>query len=98
MDEDDRGCLVLVLAVPSALLTLVAAYFCWTALTIRPSGPWDDDAYAGVTLSCVTTIGAAVPAAAVWLLPPVRRVVRWWWLLPPVLLGAVAAVRWAAGG
>ncbi|MBV1950162.1 hypothetical protein [Streptomyces sp. BV129] len=98
MDEDDRGCVVLVLAVPSALLTLVAAYFCWTALTIRPSGPWDDDAYAGIVLSCVTAVGAAVTAAAVWLLPPVRRVMPWWWLLPPVLLGAVAAVRWAAGG
>ncbi|MFF3147274.1 hypothetical protein ACFVRU_37525, partial [Streptomyces sp. NPDC057927] len=72
--DNDRGCLRLVLAVPLILLTLVAAYFCWTALTIRPSGPWDDDAYAGIVLSCVLTIGAAGAVAVLWLLPSVRRV------------------------
>lgn len=56
--DDDRGCLRLVLAVPLTLLTLIAAYFCWTALTITPSGTWDDDAYAGIVLSCVLTIAA----------------------------------------
>jgi hypothetical protein len=95
--DDDRGCLLLVLAVPLALLTLIAAYFCWTALSIRPSGPWDEDAYAGIVLSCVLTIGAAAAAAAVWALPPVRRVMRWWWVGPALLLGVVAAVRWATG-
>ncbi|MGW2424463.1 hypothetical protein ACWC0C_35375 [Streptomyces sp. NPDC001709] len=95
--DDDRGCLLLVLAVPLALLTLIAAYFCWTALTIRPSGSWDHDAYAGIVLSCVLTIGAAAAAAAMWALPPVRRVMRWWWMGPALLLGGVAAVRWAAG-
>ncbi|MFI8347204.1 hypothetical protein [Streptomyces sp. NPDC085596] len=98
VDTDDRGCLVMVLAVPVVLLTLVAGYFCWTALTIRPSGAWDDDACAGIVLSCVMTIGAAVTAGAVWVLPPVRRVMGWWWVLPALLLGAVAAVRWATGG
>ncbi|WP_371648556.1 hypothetical protein [Streptomyces mirabilis] len=39
------------LAVPLTLLTLIAAYFCWMALTIGPSGSWDDDAYAGFVLS-----------------------------------------------
>ncbi|MEU5533953.1 hypothetical protein [Streptomyces sp. NPDC020362] len=95
--DDDRGCLRLVLAVPLILLTLVAAYFCWTALIIRPSGPWDDDAYAGVVLSCVLTIGAAGAAAALWVLPPVRRVMQWW-AGPAVLLGVVAGVRWVMGG
>ncbi|MGA5321360.1 hypothetical protein ACPCIU_13060 [Streptomyces seoulensis] len=35
---DDRHWLATVYAVPVVLLTLVSAYFCWTALTIRPSG------------------------------------------------------------
>ncbi len=39
--DDDRGCLRPVLAVPLLPLTVIAADFCWTALTIRPSGPWD---------------------------------------------------------
>ena len=95
--DDDRGCLRLVLAVPLILLTLIAAYFCWTALTIRPSGPWDDDAYAGIVLSCVLTIGAAGAAAVLWVLPPVRRVMRWWWVGPALVLGVVAAVRWVMG-
>jgi hypothetical protein len=67
--DDDRGCLRLVLAVPLVLLTFTAAYFCWTALTIRPGGPWDDDAYAGIDLSCLLTIGAAGAATALWVLP-----------------------------
>ncbi|MFC9638646.1 hypothetical protein ACFTZF_08880 [Streptomyces mirabilis] len=96
--DNDRGCLRLVLAVPLILLTLVAAYFCWTALTIRPSGPWDDDAYAGIVLSCVLTIGAAGAVAVLWLLPSVRRVMRWWWVGPAVLLGVIAVIRWVTGG
>ncbi|MFJ5302789.1 hypothetical protein [Streptomyces sp. NPDC088350] len=79
------------------LLTLVAAYFCWTALTIRPLGSWDNDAYAGIVLSCVLTIGAAGAAAMLWLLPPVRRVLRWWWVSPAVLLGVIAVIRWVTG-
>ncbi|MGW1541541.1 hypothetical protein ACWCPM_15125 [Streptomyces sp. NPDC002309] len=96
--DDDRGCLRLVLAVPLILLTLIAAYFCWTALTIQPSGPWDDDAYAGIVLSCVLTIGAAGAAAVLWVLPPVRRVMRWLWAGPALLFGVVATVRWVMGG
>ncbi|MFF2379196.1 hypothetical protein [Streptomyces sp. NPDC058108] len=96
--DNDRGCLRPVLAVPLILLTLVAAYFCWTALTIRPSGPWDDDAYAGIVLSCVLTIGAAGAAAVLWLLPSVRRTMGWWWVVPAVVLGVIAAVRWGTGG
>lgn len=98
LPNDDRGCLRLVLAVPLTLLTLVAAYFCWTALTIRPSGSWDDDAYAGIVLSCILTIGAAGAAAVLWLLPPVRRIMGWWWVGPAVLLGVIAVIRWATGG
>ncbi|MFD7605223.1 hypothetical protein ACFWAN_32930 [Streptomyces mirabilis] len=95
--DNDRGCLRLVLAVPLILLTLVAAYFCWTALTIRPSGPWDDDAYAGIVLSCVLTIGAAGAVAVLWLLPSVRRIMGWWWVSPAVLLGVIAVIRWVTG-
>ncbi|MER5904041.1 hypothetical protein ABT150_28715 [Streptomyces mirabilis] len=96
--DNDRGCLRLVLAVPLTLLTLVAAYSCWTALTIRPSGPWDDDAHAGIVLSCVLTIGAAGAVAVLWLLPSVRRIMGWWWVSPAVLLGVIAAIRWVTGG
>ncbi|GHF08291.1 hypothetical protein GCM10017776_27170 [Streptomyces griseoluteus] len=70
--DDDRW-LATVFAVPLALLTLVSAYFCWTALTVRPSGAWDDDAYAGIVLACVMSargrrgggggVGGAVGAA-----------------------------------
>ncbi|MET7285421.1 hypothetical protein [Streptomyces sp. NPDC005573] len=96
--DDERGCLRVVLAVPLVLLTLMAGYFCWTALTITPSGTWDDDAYAGIVLSCVVTLAAAGAAGALWLVPSVRRAVPWWWVFPAVLLGAVAGVRWAVGG
>ncbi|MEU2909113.1 hypothetical protein ACWCQ0_06575 [Streptomyces massasporeus] len=96
--DDGRGCLRVVLAVPLILLTLVAAYFCWTALTITPSGTWDDDAYAGIVLSCVVTIAAALVAAALWLVPSVRRAMPWWWIFPPLLSAVVAAARWAVGG
>ncbi len=73
------------------------AYFCWTALTITPSGTWDDDGYAGIVLSCVcvVTIAAAGAAAALWLVPSVRRAMPW---LPALLLGVVAGARWAVGG
>ncbi|MFF7594432.1 hypothetical protein [Streptomyces mirabilis] len=96
--DEYRGCLRLVVAVPLTLLTLIAAYFCWMALTISPSGSWDDDAYAGIVLSCVLTIGAAGAATGLWLLAPVRRVMGWGWVLPALSLGAVAAVRWGMGG
>ncbi|GAA3150594.1 hypothetical protein [Streptomyces echinatus] len=95
---DDRGCLRLVLAVPLALLTAVAVYSCWTALTIRPSGPWDDDAYAGIVLACASSIAAAGGTVVLRLLPGVRRVLPWSWTLPALLLGTVAAMRWAASG
>lgn len=96
--DDDRGCLRLVLAVPLTLLTLIAALCCWAALTMRPSGPWDDEAYAAIVLACVLTIGAAGAAMGLWLLPSVRRVMSWWWIVPALLLGAVAGVRWAVSG
>ncbi|MET7515141.1 hypothetical protein ABZS88_17060 [Streptomyces sp. NPDC005480] len=97
-DRDDRGCLRLVLAVPLTVLTLIAAYFCWTALTIRPSGSWDDAAYGGIVLSCVVTLAATASAAALWVLPSVRRVMGWGWIVPAVAFGVTASVRWAVGG
>ncbi|MFF7971552.1 hypothetical protein [Streptomyces sp. NPDC007905] len=96
--DDDRGCLRLVLAVPLTLLTLITAYFCWTVLTIQPSGPWDEHAYAGIVLSCVLTVAAAGAAIGLWLLPSVRRVMRWWWMGPALLLGLVAGACWVMGG
>ncbi|GAA4918981.1 hypothetical protein ACFPM3_00015 [Streptomyces coeruleoprunus] len=79
---DDPGCLRVVLVAPLLLLTLITAYFCWTALSIRPSGPWDDDAYAGITLSCVLAMSAAGAVTAVWILPSVRRALPWWCVSP----------------
>ncbi|MFH8731859.1 MULTISPECIES: hypothetical protein [unclassified Streptomyces] len=96
--DDDRGCLRVVLALPFAVLTLIAAYFCWMALTIRPAGVWDDDAYRGIVLSCVATIAAAGSAVVLWLLPSVRRVMGWAWVAPALHLGVTAAARWAVGG
>ncbi|MBQ0825574.1 hypothetical protein [Streptomyces tagetis] len=96
--DDDRAWLRVVFAVPLGLLTVVAAYFCWTAWTIRPSGTWDDDAYAGIVLSCVLAVGAAGAAVVLWAVPSVRRVVRWWWTGPALVAGVAAGVRWAVGG
>ncbi|MFH8723907.1 hypothetical protein [Streptomyces termitum] len=94
---EDRGCLRAVLAVPLVLLTLVAGYFCYLAVTIRPSGSWDDDAYAGISLAGALAVGAAGAVAALWLAPSVRRVMGWGWAAPALVLGVVAAVRWGTG-
>jgi hypothetical protein len=96
--DDDRGCLRVVLALPFGVLTLIAAYFCWTAMSIRPYGSWDDDAYAGIVLSCAVTIAAAASVAVLWLLPSVRRVMGWAWVAPALVLGVAAAVRWGVSG
>ncbi|WP_406120224.1 hypothetical protein [Streptomyces sp. NBC_00989] len=96
--DNDRGCLRILLAVPLVLLTLVAVSCCWVALTIRPSGSWDDDAYAGVALACVLAIGAAGAVVGVWLLPSVRRVMGWWWVGPAVVSGVVSVIWYVAVG
>ncbi|WP_367319911.1 hypothetical protein [Streptomyces sp. HUAS ZL42] len=70
----------------------------WTALTMRPSGTWDDDAYAGIVLSCALAVAAAGAAAALWLVPSIRRAGPWWWILPALLLGVVAGARRALSG
>ncbi|MFI5687941.1 hypothetical protein [Streptomyces sp. NPDC051636] len=43
---------------PLTLLILLAAYSCRPAVTIRPSGPWDGNAYTGITVACVMTWAA----------------------------------------
>ncbi|MEV1020152.1 hypothetical protein [Streptomyces sp. NPDC050264] len=96
-DDADRGCLRVVLAVPFAALTLLAAWFCWMAVTIRPSGAWDDDAYRGIEVSCLATLALAGAVAVLWLLPSVRRVMAWPWVVPAAALVVIAAVRWATG-
>ncbi|MFB6979435.1 hypothetical protein [Streptomyces scopuliridis] len=94
---DDQGCLRRVLAVPLVILHLLAAWCCSMALTIRPSGPWDDDAHAGIALASALTIMASALALLITAVPSVRRTMGPWWLVPPVLLGVTAAVRWAFG-
>ncbi|MFD8392596.1 hypothetical protein ACFV2N_26210 [Streptomyces sp. NPDC059680] len=94
--DDDRGCLRLVLAVPSALLTLVAGFLCRTALVTRPSGPWDDAAHAGIDLSCLLTLLAAAAVLGGRLLG--RRVLGWAWAAPALARATVAAARRATPG
>jgi hypothetical protein len=95
---EDDGCLRWVLALPLVLLYLLAAWFLYLATTIRPSGGWDDDARAGIVLSCVITIAASLLALVIAALPSVRRVMGPWWAAPALILGGVAAIRWAVGG
>jgi ABC-type sulfate transport system permease component len=95
---EDDGCLRWVLAVPLAILNLIAAWFLSMALTIRPSGSWDDDARAGIVLSCVLTLATSGLALAITVVPAVRRVMGPWWAAPPLVLGAAAAIRWALVG
>ncbi|QKW09080.1 hypothetical protein HUT18_24550 [Streptomyces sp. NA04227] len=87
----------MVLAVPLVLLTLISAFFCWFAVMIRPSGSWDDEAYAAIELGCVFSIGASGLAVALWSLRSVRQVMGWGWLVLPLVLALVSAVRWRTG-
>ncbi|MER5894573.1 hypothetical protein [Streptomyces sp. NPDC001876] len=96
---EDGGCLRWVMAVPLGMLHLLAAGLCYSALTIRPSGVWDKDAYGAITLLCFLTIAVGVIALVITLAPPtVRRAMGPWWLLPPLILSAIAVARWALGG
>ncbi|MFE2231723.1 hypothetical protein ACFXA4_03945 [Streptomyces sp. NPDC059442] len=83
------------MAVPLVLLHLAGAWFVYTAFTIRPAGSWDDEARAGIVLSCVLAIALSVIAAAITLPATIRRVMGPWWLAPPLLLGAAAAIQWS---
>ncbi|MYW68260.1 hypothetical protein GTY65_29925 [Streptomyces sp. SID8379] len=94
LSDEDRGCVRLVLAVPIGILTLLSAYFCWTALTIEPQGVWDIPAHRGIELSCFVTVVFGVALVALWLPRSVRRVISWTWVAPGAVLGIVAAVRW----
>ncbi|MER5933845.1 hypothetical protein [Streptomyces sp. NPDC002054] len=96
-EPGDEGCLRWVLGGPLVLLHLVAAWFLYLALTIRPSGSWDDDAYAAIELSCLITIAASLLALAVTAVPPVRKAMGSWWLAPPLVLGGAAVLRLALG-
>ncbi|MFE8011780.1 hypothetical protein [Streptomyces antibioticus] len=92
--DDERAGTRWVFAVPAGLLTLVAGFFCWVSLTVRPSGAWDDNAYAGIVLACSLSIAAAGAVVVAWAAPSVRRAVPWWWVSPALVLGVVAGVRW----
>lgn len=93
-EAEERGCLRLVLGVPLVILNLVAGWFCWTAVAIRPAGPWDDDARLGIRLSCLLTIVAVGLALVITLTPSARQALNRWWTAPPLMLGLVAVVRW----
>lgn len=91
---DDRGCLRLVLGVPLVILHLLAGYCCYGALTIRPSGPWDEGALMGIELSCLLTIVLSAAALLITTASSVRRVMAPWWFAPPAAMTVVAVVRW----
>ncbi|MGS2587092.1 hypothetical protein [Streptomyces hebeiensis] len=96
---EDQGCLRWVVAVPLMILYALAGACCYYALTIRPSGTWDKDAYGAISLACFLTIAISAVALLITAGPPtVRRAMGRWWLAPPLILMAVAAVRWASGG
>lgn len=87
------------MGVPLTILYVIAAFCCYSALTTRPSGSWDKDAYGAITLLCFLTITVSVIALVITLAPPtVRRAMGPWWLLPPLILSAIAVARWALGG
>ncbi|MFJ9682416.1 hypothetical protein ACIRP2_30840 [Streptomyces sp. NPDC101194] len=95
----DRGCLRRVMAVPLLILHAIAAGCCYYALTIRPSGIWDKDAYGAIALSCFFTIAVSAVALLITVVPPsVRHAMGRAWLVPPVVLAAAAAVRRALVG
>ncbi|MFB7273254.1 hypothetical protein [Streptomyces sp. NPDC056244] len=86
------------MAVPLVLLYTVAAGCCYYAMTIRPSGTWDKNAYAATSLLCFLTIAASTLALLLTVAPAsVRRAMGRWWLVPPLVLIAVATVRWMLG-
>ncbi|MCX4822641.1 hypothetical protein OG883_22625 [Streptomyces sp. NBC_01142] len=92
---DDRGCLRWVVGIPLVILYVLAAGLCYTALTIRPTGPWDDGAYAGIISSCLLAIAVSTVALLITVVPSsVRLAMGRWWLAPPLILAAVATLRW----
>ncbi|MGW1887828.1 hypothetical protein [Streptomyces sp. NPDC001970] len=95
---DDRGCLQWVLAVPVVILDLLAAGFCFYAVTIRPHDAWDRDAVDGIIAMCVLTIATSAVTVLFLVVPSVRRVMNRWWFAPPLVLAGLATVRWALLG
>ncbi|MEW2553242.1 hypothetical protein ACFU9F_05680 [Streptomyces zhihengii] len=91
----ERGCLRVVLGVPLVLLHAVAAFCCWTALTIRPGHPGDEGALAGIELACLLVFVTEAPALLITLTPTGRRVLGRWWTAFALLLVATAAIRLA---
>ncbi|MER7708125.1 hypothetical protein ABTX81_35205 [Kitasatospora sp. NPDC097605] len=75
------------------LLHLGAAFGVYSALAMRPAGPWDDDVLLAVEVASYLAIGLAVPALALTALAVRRRWLRAWWFVLPALLVALAAAR-----
>ncbi|MFE0699289.1 hypothetical protein [Streptomyces sp. NPDC058872] len=88
------------MAVPLVLLHAIAAWWVYLALTLRPAGGWDDGARAGIELSCALALALAASGLALLIasLPSARRALGSWWRAAPLLLGVVAAARWAVAG
>ncbi|MEU9061007.1 hypothetical protein AB0D13_19690 [Streptomyces sp. NPDC048430] len=92
---DDSGCLRRVMAVPLTILYVIAAFCCYAAVTTRPSGSWDHDAYGAITLLRCLTVAVSVLGLLVTVVPPtVRRAMGPWWLVPPLTLSLIATAWW----
>lgn len=88
--EDERAVRWIV-GVPVALLQLFAAACLGSALLVRPAGPWDDGANAGIGAACAITIAASVLSAAIAAWPSHRRLLTAWWLVPSLVMSVAAA-------
>ncbi|MFE4517844.1 hypothetical protein ACFRMQ_27050 [Kitasatospora sp. NPDC056783] len=75
------------------LLELGAAFGAYSALAMRPDGPWDDDVLLAVEIAAYLAIGLALPALGLTVLAVRRNWLRAWWFVLPALLLAVAVAR-----
>lgn len=89
----DAGCLRWVYGVPLVLLNVATAGVCYSALTIRPQGIWDDGALAAIELGCLLGVAGSVLVLALTVPVVRKRVMSRWWLAPPLLTLLLAAGR-----
>ncbi|MFI6844252.1 hypothetical protein OG535_38720 [Kitasatospora sp. NBC_00085] len=90
---EDRGCLRWVLGAPLVLIHALNAIVVFSAVRFGPAGDWDDQGYAGLTVTCGCASALTLSGLAVTAIPSVRRAMGPWWFAPPAILGAIAFLR-----